>query len=169
MNPLDKTGIHPESYKVAEQVLETLGFTKDDLGTPALKSAVEKADRQDLVQTLGVGEHTLNDILDAFVAPNRDPRDDIEAPLLRSHVLKLEDLKPGMELQGTVRNVVDFGVFVDCGVKEDGLVHLSKMRKQFVKHPMDVVSVGDIVKVWVDSVDLQRKRLALTMIAPEAQ
>ena len=84
-------------------------------------------------------------------------------------VLKLEDLKPGMELQGTVRNVVDFGVFVDCGVKEDGLVHLSKMRKQFVKHPMDVVSVGDIVKVWVDSVDLQRKRLALTMIAPEAQ
>ena len=112
---------------------------------------------------------TLNDILDAFVAPNRDPRDDIEAPLLRSDVLKLEDLKPGMELQGTVRNVVDFGVFVDCGVKEDGLVHLSKMRKQFVKHPMDVVSVGDIVKVWVDSVDLQRKRLALTMIAPEAQ
>ena len=169
MNPLDKTGIHPESYKVAEQVLETLGFTKDDLGTPSLKSAVEKADRQALVQTLGVGEHTLNDILDAFVAPNRDPRDDIEAPLLRSDVLKLEDLKPGMELQGTVRNVVDFGVFVDCGVKEDGLVHLSKMRKQFVKHPMDVVSVGDIVKVWVDSVDLQRKRLALTMIAPEAQ
>ena len=150
-------------------MIETLGFTKDDLGTPALKSAVEKADRQDLVQTLGVGEHTLNDILDAFVAPNRDPRDDIEAPLLRSDVLKLEDLKPGMELQGTVRNVVDFGVFVDCGVKEDGLVHLSKMRKQFVKHPMDVVSVGDIVKVWVDSVDLQRKRLALTMIAPEAQ
>ena len=132
MNPLDKTGIHPESYKVAEQVLETSGFTKDDLGSPALKSAVEKADRQDLVQTLGVGEHTLNDILDAFVAPNRDPRDDIEAPLLRSDVLKMKDLKPGMELQGTVRNVVDFGVFVDCGVKEDGLVHLSKMRKQFV-------------------------------------
>lgn len=166
VNPLDKTGIHPESYKVAEQVLETLGFTKDDLGTVELKSAVEKADRQTLVQSLGVGEHTLNDILDAFVAPNRDPRDDVEAPLLRSDVLKLEDLKPGMELQGTVRNVVDFGVFVDCGVKEDGLVHLSKMRKEFVKHPMDVVSVGDIVKVWVDSVDLQRKRLALTMVEP---
>ena len=166
VNPLDKTGIHPESYEVAEQVLKTLGFTKDDLGTVELKSAVEKADRQSLVQSLGVGEHTLNDILDAFVAPNRDPRDDVEAPLLRSDVLKLEDLKPGMELQGTVRNVVDFGVFVDCGVKEDGLVHLSKMRKQFVKHPMDVVSVGDIVKVWVDSVDLQRKRLALTMVEP---
>ncbi|MBQ4163884.1 MAG: RNA-binding transcriptional accessory protein [Turicibacter sp.] len=169
VNPLDKTGIHPESYEVAEQVLKTSGFTKDDLGTPELKVAVEKADRAELVQTLEVGEHTLNDILDAFVAPNRDPRDDVEAPLLRSDVLKLEDLKPGMELQGTVRNVVDFGVFVDCGVKEDGLVHLSKMRKSFVKHPMDVVSVGDIVKVWVDSVDLQRKRLALTMIMPEAQ
>lgn len=169
VNPLDKTGIHPESYQVAEQVLETLGFNKDDLGTPELKSAIEKVNRENLVQSLGVGEHTLNDILDAFIAPNRDPRDDVEAPLLRSDVLKLEDLKPGMELQGTVRNVVDFGVFVDCGVKEDGLVHLSKMRKQFVKHPMDVVSVGDIVKVWVDSVDLQRKRLALTMIAPEAK
>ena len=168
VNPLDKTGIHPESYEVAEQVLKTSGFTKDDLGTPELKVAVEKADRAELVQTLEVGEHTLNDILDAFVAPNRDPRDDVEAPLLRSDVLKLEDLKPGMELQGTVRNVVDFGVFVDCGVKEDGLVHLSKMRKSFVKHPMDVVSVGDIVKVWVDSVDLQRKRLALTMVEPSS-
>ncbi|MDE5977542.1 MAG: RNA-binding transcriptional accessory protein [Turicibacter sp.] len=166
VNPLDKTGIHPESYPVALKVLETLGFTKDDLGTPELKTAVEKVDRQVLMQTLEVGEHTLNDILDAFVAPNRDPRDDIEAPLLRSDVLKLEDLKPGMELQGTVRNVVDFGVFVDCGVKEDGLVHLSKMRKGFVKHPMDVVSVGDIVKVWVESVDLNRKRLALTMLEP---
>ena len=169
VNPLDKTGIHPESYKIAEQVLKTLGFTKDDLGTEALKSAVEKANRSVLVDELGVGEHTLNDILDAFVAPNRDPRDDIEAPLLRSDVLKLEDLKPGMELQGTVRNVVDFGVFVDCGVKEDGLVHLSKMCKQFLKHPMQLVSVGDIVKVWVESVDLQRKRLALTMIEPEAK
>ena len=169
VNPLDKTGIHPESYKIAEQVLKTLGFTKDDLGTEALKSAVEKANRSVLVDELGVGEHTLNDILDAFVAPNRDPRDDIEAPLLRSDVLKLEDLKPGMELQGTVRNVVDFGVFVDCGVKEDGLVHLSKMCKQFLKHPMQLVSVGDIVKVWVESVDLQRKRLSLTMIEPEAK
>ncbi len=125
-----------------------------------------KADRLVLMATLSVGEHTLNDILDAFVAPNRDPRDEVAAPLLRSDVLKLEDLKPGMELQGTVRNVVDFGVFVDCGVKEDGLVHLSKMSNKFVKHPMDIVSVGDIVKVWVDSVDLQRKRLALTMKEP---
>ena len=138
-------------------------------GTECLKAAVAKADRLKLMATLGVGEHTLNDILDAFVAPNRDPRDEVAAPLLRSDVLKLEDLKPGMELQGTVRNVVDFGVFVDCGVKEDGLVHLSKMKKGFVKHPMDVASVGDIVKVWVESVDLNRKRLALTMIMPEAK
>ena len=169
VNPLDKTGILPESYKVAEEVLESLGCTKDDLGTEGLKAAVAKADRLKLMATLGVGEHTLNDILDAFVAPNRDPRDEVAAPLLRSDVLKLEDLKPGMELQGTVRNVVDFGVFVDCGVKEDGLVHLSKMKKGFVKHPMDVASVGDIVKVWVESVDLNRKRLALTMIMPEAK
>ena len=169
VNPLDKTGIHPESYKVAEEVLESLGCTKDDLGTEGLKAAVAKADRLKLMATLGVGEHTLNDILDAFVAPNRDPRDEVAAPLLRSDVLKLEDLKPGMKLQGTVRNVVDFGVFVDCGVKEDGLVHLSKMKKGFVKHPMDVASVGDIVKVWVESVDLNRKRLALTMIMPEAK
>ena len=169
VNPLDKTGIHPESYKVAEEVLESLGCTKDDLGTEGLKAAVAKADRLKLMATLGVGEHTLNDILDAFVAPNRDPRDEVAAPLLRSDVLKLEDLKPGMELQGTVRNVVDFGVFVDCGVKEDGLVHLSNMKKGFVKHPMDVASVGDIVKVWVESVDLNRKRLALTMIMPEAK
>lgn len=166
VNPLDKTGIHPESYKIAEEVLDSLGFTAKDLGSEALKAAVAKADRLVLMATLSVGEHTLNDILDAFVAPNRDPRDEVAAPLLRSDVLKLEDLKPGMELQGTVRNVVDFGVFVDCGVKEDGLVHLSKMSNKFVKHPMDIVSVGDIVKVWVDSVDLQRKRLALTMKEP---
>lgn len=166
VNPLDKTGIHPESYKIAEEVLDSLGFTAKDLGSESLKAAVDKADRLVLMATLSVGEHTLNDILDAFVAPNRDPRDEVAAPLLRSDVLKLEDLKPGMELQGTVRNVVDFGVFVDCGVKEDGLVHLSKMSNTFVKHPMDIVSVGDIVKVWVDSVDLQRKRLALTMKEP---
>lgn len=166
VNPLDKTGIHPESYKIAEEVLDSLGFTAKDLGSESLKAAVDKADRLVLMATLSVGEHTLNDILDAFVAPNRDPRDEVAAPLLRSDVLKLEDLKPGMELQGTVRNVVDFGVFVDCGIKEDGLVHLSKMSNTFVKHPMDIVSVGDIVKVWVDSVDLQRKRLALTMKEP---
>ena len=166
-NPLDKTAIHPESYKVALEILKALGFTATDLGSESLKKAVSHANREQLMATLNIGEHTLADILDAFVAPNRDPRDEIATPLLRTDVLKLEDLKAGMELQGTVRNIVDFGAFIDCGVKEAGLVHLSKMKKSYVKHPMDVVSVGDIVTVWVDSVDIKRKRLALTMIAPE--
>ena len=114
----------------------------------------------------GAGEYTLNDILDSFVAPLRDPRDEIAQPVLRSDCLNLEDLKPGMELQGTVRNVVDFGVFVDCGIHEDGLVHISKIKKGFIKHPLDVVKVGEIVKVWVIGVDLQKGRLQLTMIDP---
>ena len=167
-NPLDKTGIHPESYGVATNVLETLGYTKDDLGSPKLKDSVIKADRKAIQEHLNVDEYTLNDILEAFVAPNRDPRDDVNAPLLRQDVLKMEDLKAGMELQGTVRNIVDFGAFVDCGVKQDGLVHISKLRKSSVKHPMDVVSVGDIVTIWVDSIDVERGRLALTMIEPKA-
>lgn len=165
-NPLDKTGIHPESYKTALAVLESLGFSPSDLGTQALKDAVAKADRLGLQVLLNVDEYTLSDILEAFVAPNRDPRDNVNAPLLRNDVLKLEDLKPGMELQGTVRNIVDFGAFVDCGVKEDGLVHLSKLKKGFVKHPLDVVAVGDIVKVWVEAIDLKRGRLSLTMVEP---
>ena len=107
-------------------------------------------------------------ILDAFVAPTRDPREEVDAPILRSDVLHLEDLKPGMELQGTVRNVVDFGAFVDCGVKDDGLVHISKMSNGFIKHPLDAVSVGQIVKVWVLEVDLKKHRLQLTMIDPDA-
>ena len=112
------------------------------------------------------GEYTFNDILDALAAPLRDPRDKFDKPILRSDVLHLEDLKPGMELQGTVRNVVDFGAFVDCGVKEDGLVHTSRMSKKFIKHPLDVVSVGDIIKVWVVNVDLGRGRVELTMLDP---
>ncbi|MCL1948359.1 MAG: RNA-binding transcriptional accessory protein [Turicibacter sp.] len=163
-NPLDKTGIHPESYKTALAVLDSLGFAPKDLGSQELKDAVSKADRLNLQVLLNVDEYTLGDILDAFIAPNRDPRDNVNAPLLRSDVLKLEDLKEGMELQGTVRNIVDFGAFIDCGVKEDGLVHLSKLKRGYVKHPLEVVSVGDIVKVWVDAVDLKRGRLSLTMV-----
>ena len=165
-NPLDKTGIHPESYQTAQAVLESLGFGPADLGTRELKDAAAKADRLNLQVHLNVDEYTLGDILDAFIAPNRDPRDNVSAPLLRSDVLKLEDLKAGMELQGTVRNIVDFGAFVDCGVKEDGLVHLSKLKKGYVKHPLEVVSVGDIVKVWVDAIDLKRGRLSLSMVEP---
>ena len=164
--PLDVTSIHPESYEVANKILEKIGFTKYDLGKPELASAVAKVDRKALVEELGVGEYTLNDILDAFVAPTRDPRDEVDAPVLRSDAISLEDLKPGMELQGTVRNVVDFGAFVDCGVHDDGLVHVSKMSKKYIKHPLEAVSVGQIVKVWVLDVDVKKGRLQLTMIDP---
>lgn len=167
--PLDMTAIHPESYEVAKAILIKLGFTTSDLGKAELVEKVKALtdeDKKALITELNVGEYTLNDILDAFVSPLRDPRDEIEAPVLRSDVLHLEDLKPGMELQGTVRNVVDFGAFVDCGVKDDGLVHISKMSKGYIKHPLDAVSVGQIVKVWVLDVDLKKSRLQLTMIDP---
>lgn len=163
---LDMTSIHPESYPIAEEILKRLGLTKDDIGSDKLVEAVTKADRVKLKEGLDVGEFTFNDILDSLVAPLRDPRDSFDTPVLRSDVLQLEDLKVGMELQGVVRNVVDFGVFVDCGVKEDGLVHISKISKGYIKHPLDVVSVGDIVKVWVVSVNLQKGRLELTMLRP---
>ncbi len=163
---LDMTSIHPESYAVAEEILAKLGFTKDDIGSKELQAKIAKLNRKEFIKNFNVGEYTFNDILDAFVAPLRDPRDKFDKPILRSDVLHLEDLLPGMELQGTVRNVVDFGAFVDCGVKEDGLVHTSRMTKKYIKHPSDVVSVGDIIKVWVVSVDLHRKRVELTMIDP---
>lgn len=163
---LDMTSIHPESYEVANQILEKLGCTKEDIGTDKLVDAVKKADPEKLKEGLEVGDYTFKDILDAFVAPLRDPRDKFDKPILRSDVLQIEDLKPGMELQGTVRNVVDFGAFVDCGVKEDGLVHLSRMSKKYIRHPLDKVSVGQIVKVWVVSVEPMKGRVELTMIPP---
>jgi len=164
--PLDVTSIHPESYEVANKILEKLGFTKYDLGTKELASSVEKVDKKKLIEELGVGEYTLNDILDAFVAPTRDPREEVDAPILRTDAISLEDLTPGMELQGTVRNVVDFGAFVDCGVHDDGLVHVSKMSRKYIKHPLEAVSVGQIVKVWVLDVDVKKGRLQLTMLDP---
>lgn len=163
---LDSTSIHPESYEIAKTILIKLGFTEKDLGTPELIKAVKKVDRPSLMSELGVGEYTLNDILDAFASPLRDPRDEVAAPVLRSDILELADLKPGMELQGTVRNVVDFGAFVDCGVHDDGLVHLSRLSRKYIKHPLEIVSVGQIVKVWVIDVDLVKNRLQLTMIDP---
>lgn len=166
---LDMTGIHPESYEIAEKILERLGFTKDDIGSDELIEAIKKADRNKLREGLDVGEYTFDDILDAFVAPLRDPRDSFDKPILRSDVLKLEDLKPGMELQGTVRNVVDFGAFVDCGVKEDGLVHLSRMSKEYIPRPFEKVSVGQIVKVWVVSVEPMKGRVELSMIPPHEE
>lgn len=165
--PLDRTGIHPESYPEVKKLLKNVGFTTSDLGTEALKNALAKIEVKGVAAELEIGELTLQDIIDALMSPERDPRDDLPQPLLKKDVLKLEDLKAGMELQGTVRNVVDFGAFVDIGVKQDGLVHISKLKRGFVKHPMDVVSVGDVVTVWVDSVDLKKGRVALTMLSPQ--
>jgi protein Tex len=162
--PLDRTGIHPENYQAVKNLLSKVGFTSADLGTEELKTALAAVDIKTTALELEIGELTLKDILDALVRPERDPRDELPAPLLKKDVLKLEDLKAGMELQGTVRNVVDFGAFVDIGVKQDGLVHISKLSNRFVKHPLDVVSVGDVVTVWVDSVDHQKGRVALTML-----
>lgn len=165
--PLDRTSIHPENYPEVKKLLTSLGFSTADLGTDDLNEALSKVDIAELAASLSIGELTLKDILDALMSPERDPRDDLPKPLLKKDVLKLEDLQAGMELQGTVRNVVDFGAFIDVGVKQDGLVHISKLKKGFVKHPLDVVAVGDVVTVWVDSVDVQKGRVALTMLSPQ--
>ncbi|MEC2306226.1 MULTISPECIES: Tex family protein [Heyndrickxia] len=162
--PLDKTPIHPESYDAARSLLNELGMTTADIGTEKLIQSLEALSVPEMAKTLGIGELTLQDIFEALKKPGRDPRDELPKPLLKKDIMKLEDLKPGMEMQGTVRNVVDFGAFVDVGVKEDGLVHISKLSKGFVKHPLDIVSVGDIVTVWVEKVDVQKGRLSLTML-----
>ncbi|MED4934676.1 Tex family protein [Heyndrickxia coagulans] len=162
--PLDKTPIHPESYDAARALLNELGMTTADIGTEKLIQSLEALFVPEMAKTLGIGELTLQDIFEALKKPGRDPRDELPKPLLKKDIMKLEDLKPGMEMQGTVRNVVDFGAFVDVGVKEDGLVHISKLSKGFVKHPLDIVSVGDIVTVWVEKVDVQKGRLSLTML-----
>lgn len=166
-NVLDNTGIHPESYAEAEQVLEYAGLTLKDVGTEAAKEALTKVDIAELSDKTGLGNETLKDILDALVKPGRDLRDDMAAPLLRQDVLSMEDIQPGMKMEGTVRNVVDFGAFVDIGVKQDGLVHISKLSNRFVKHPTNVVAVGDIVTVWVDQIDVNKGRISLSMIDPQ--
>ncbi|WP_187644859.1 Tex family protein [Paenibacillus terrae] len=169
-NPLDRTPIHPESYAVVDRLLAELGISAHDLGTKAATEALNVSNIDELAAKLEVGVPTLKDILDSLQRPGRDPRDELPLPVFRKDVLKIEDLAPGMELQGTVRNVIDFGAFVDIGIKSDGLVHISQLRNGFVKHPMDVVSVGDNVTVWVLNVDLKKGRVGLTMKAPaEAQ
>ncbi|MBM7543272.1 Tex family protein [Amphibacillus cookii] len=162
--PLDRTPIHPESYQATVTLLKMIDCTKTDLGTQALQDKLATLELDKVAKELGIGQLTLQDIIKALSSPERDPRDDLPKPLLKKNVLTMEDLKPGLELQGTVRNVVDFGVFVDIGVKQDGLVHISKMSNRFVKHPMDIASVGDVITVWVDQVDLQKERIALTMV-----
>ena len=168
-NPLDATGIHPESYKLAEAVLEAAGLTKKDVGTAKAEEEISKLNLKTLGEKLDVGEVTLKDIVDTLIKPTRDPRDAFPQPLLKTDVLQMDDLQVGMELQGTVRNVVDFGAFVDIGVKQDGLVHISKLQKGRVKHPLDVVSLGDIVTVWVEKVEANKGRISLTMLTPENQ
>ena len=165
-NPLDKTSIHPESYKIAEDILKYLGFTSNDLGTEPLINKINSVNKDSLSKELDINPITLEDILKAFIAPTRDPRDELPQPILKSDILHLEDLKPNMELEGTVRNITDFGAFIDCGIKESGLVHISKMSTKRINHPSDVCKVGDIVKVYVVSVDLDRRRLALSFINP---
>lgn len=164
--PLDNTAIHPESYEVAYQLLKEEGLTEADIGSKLLKDKLSDLDIQTAAEKLNVGVPTLEDIVAALVASNRDPRDEYETPILKSNVLSIEDLTKGMKLSGTVRNVVDFGAFVDIGVKQDGLVHVSQLSKRFVKNPMDIVNVGDIVDVWVLSADAQKNKVSLTMINP---
>lgn len=168
-NPFDATGIHPESYKAAEQVLEIAGLKKAQIGSKEAEEALKNIHITEVSSELEIGEITLKDIIDTLIKPARDPREAFPQPILKKDVLKMEDLQKGMELQGTVRNVVDFGAFVDIGVKQDGLVHISKLKKGFVKHPLDVVSLGDIVTVWVEEHDTNKGRIALTMLPPQEQ
>ncbi|MDX9692513.1 MAG: helix-hairpin-helix domain-containing protein, partial [Acholeplasmataceae bacterium] len=161
---LDMTAVHPESYNIAKSIMKKYEITGDMFGKDTVKEIIAKIDRKKLQEELKVDKYTLDDILDAFIAPLRDPRDQFAQPLLRSDILKIEDLSVGMELEGTVRNVVDFGAFIDVGLKEDGLLHISKISKAFIKHPKDVLNVGDIVKVYVLNIDLNRGKVGLTML-----
>ena len=162
--PLDATSVHPESYGVAEALLKSLGYSEDELKKGAIPELHKKiSDYKKLAEELGTGELTLRDIVSELEKPGRDPREDMPKPILRTDVLEMKDLKPGMILKGTVRNVIDFGAFVDIGVHQDGLVHISQICDRFIKHPLEAVSVGDIVDVQVVSVDVAKKRIALTM------
>ena len=164
-NPLDNTSVHPESYETAEKILEQIGFKVQDLKDKSAEIRVNlnTVNAEKLATELNIGVPTIKDIIKELQKPGRDPRDEMPKPVLRSDVLKIEDLKEGMILTGTVRNVIDFGAFVDIGVKNDGLVHISEMSDKYIKNPMDVVSVGDIVKVRVIKIDLEKKKVGLSM------
>ena len=166
-NPLEITAVHPESYEATEKLLKSIGFDKNDLKDKEkleeLRNKLKTIDVKQMAKELEIGEMTLSDIIEELSKPGRDPREDMPKPILRSDVLKLDDLKEGMVLTGTVRNVIDFGAFVDIGVKHDGLVHISEMSDKFIKNPSDVVSVGDIVKVKVIKIDKERQKVGLSM------
>jgi len=166
VEPLDNTAVHPESYAIAEAILKAVGATREQLigrGSAGLRDALKKLSPEQVAAELGAGVPTVRDIIEALQKPGRDPRDELPKPIFRTDVMKLEDLQVGMELMGTVRNVVDFGVFVDIGVHEDGLVHISQLSHKYVKHPSEVVAVGDVVRVRVIEVDLKRQRIGLSM------
>lgn len=164
---LDMTPIHPESYEVAKEIMKELNLDDESIGKPSTQLILGFMDRREVKDKVSVDDYTFNDIIDAFIQPLRDPRDEFAAPQLRGDILKLEDLQKGMELEGTVRNVAGFGAFVDCGVEQDGLVHISEMSTRFVKDPNEIVSVGDIIKVWVLDVDKEKGKISLTMIPPK--
>ena len=163
---LDNTSVHPESYGVAKELIKTLGYTEEDLKNGKLVDIDERVKAKgisNLAKELEVGEPTLNDIIKEIKKPGRDPREELPKPIFKSGVIEMKDLKSGMILMGTVRNVSDFGAFVDIGVHQDGLVHKSQMADRFVKHPLDIVKVGDVVEVRILDVDLKRKRISLSM------
>ncbi|KYG34407.1 Tex family protein [Alkalihalobacillus trypoxylicola] len=168
-NPLDQTAIHPEAYDATKELLLKTELQLDFLGTEEMKTKLEQLNLHTIAEELNIGLPTVKDMVDSLIKPTRDPRDEVAKPLLKQGVMQLEDLLVGMELQGTVRNVVDFGAFIDVGVKQDGLVHISKLANRFVKHPLEVVAVGEIVTVWVEGVDVQKGRVSLTMLQPEKQ
>ena len=162
--PLDATGVHPETYKETGMLLKNLGYSTKELSKEGFRGISKKiTDYKKLSEELGIGEITLKDIVKELEKPGRDPREDLPKPILRTDVLEMKDLKPGMKLKGTVRNVIDFGAFVDIGVHQDGLVHISQMADRFIKHPLEVVSVGNVVDVTVISVDMDKKRIQLSM------
>ena len=165
-NILDMTGIHPESYSATIKLIESLGCTLDDIGKDKLNSLLEKIDKEEYKNKLNIDIYTLEDIIKSLLSPGRDPRDDMPKPILKSDILHLEDLQVGMKLQGTVRNVAPFGVFIDIGLKNDGLAHISKLSRDYVKDPMDVVNVGDIVDCYVDAIYLDKNKVSLSLIEP---
>jgi len=162
-NILDNTSVHPESYDATKELINLLGCTTNDIGTKELNSKLEKVNKDEVAPKLGIGVPTLNDIINELQKPGRDPRDEIAPPILRTDVMDMKDLKPGMIMDGTVRNVIDFGAFVDIGVHQDGLVHISQISSKYIKHPMEAVSIGDVVKVKIIDVDVAKKRISLSM------
>ncbi len=164
-NPLDKTSIHPESYDKTTKLLESIGMNYDSLGTEELISKLDNINIDDYSKKLDIDIYTLEDIINSLKKPNRDPRDDFDKPILKSDVLHIEDLKKGMELEGTVRNVVDFGLFIDIGLHDDGLAHISKLSKNYIKHPSELFSVGDIVDCYVDSINAEKGKINLSLLA----